>query len=137
MDEDHVVKALAALAHPARLKAFRALVVSGPQGLTPGVMQEGVGIPATTLSFHLKELASAGLVTQERVSRNVVYRVAFDQMNGLLGYLTDNCCAGADCAIPSSSAACCCRAGPRRARLCEMDYPDPSNSPEEAGRLPE
>jgi ArsR family transcriptional regulator, arsenate/arsenite/antimonite-responsive transcriptional repressor len=107
MNEDQVVKALAALAHPARLKAFRALVVCGPQGLTPGVMQEGLGIPATTLSFHLKELASAGLVTQERASRNLVYRAAYDQMNGLLGYLTENCCAGADCAIPSSSAACC------------------------------
>jgi len=107
MNEDQVVKALAALAHPVRLKAFRALVVSGPQGLTPGVMQEGLGIPATTLSFHLKELASAGLVTQERASRNLVYRAAYDQMNGLLGYLTANCCAGADCAIPISSAACC------------------------------
>src|ERR1700712_3883196 len=107
MDEDQVVKALAALAHPVRLKAFRALVVSGPQGLTPGVMQEGLGIPSTTLSFHLKELASAGLVTQERASRNLVYRAAYDRMNGLLGYLTENCCAGADCAVPSSSAACC------------------------------
>jgi ArsR family transcriptional regulator, arsenate/arsenite/antimonite-responsive transcriptional repressor len=107
MNEDQVVKALAALAHPVRLKVFRALVVSGPQGLTPGVMQEGLGIPATTLSFHLKELASAGLVTQERASRNLVYRAAYDQMNGVLGYLTENCCAGAACAIPSSSAACC------------------------------
>ena len=107
MNEDHVVKALAALAHPVRLRAFRALVVSGPQGLTPGVMQEGLGIPATTLSFHLKELASAGLATQERASRNLVYRAAYDQMNGLLGYLTENCCAGADCAIPSPPASCC------------------------------
>lgn len=107
MNEDQVVKALAALAHPVRLRVFRALVVSGPQGLTPGVMQEGLGIPATTLSFHLKELASAGLATQERASRNLVYRAAYDRMNGLLGYLTENCCAGADCAIPSSSAGCC------------------------------
>lgn len=107
MDENHVVRALAALAHPARLKAFRALVVSGPHGLTPGVMHEGLGIPATTLSFHLKELASAGLVTQERASRNLVYRAAYDRMHALLGYLTENCCAGADCAIPASAAACC------------------------------
>ncbi len=64
-----VVKALAALAHPVRLQVFRALVVTGPAGLTPGVMQEGLGIPANTLSFHLKELAHAGLVTQERSSR--------------------------------------------------------------------
>jgi ArsR family transcriptional regulator len=107
MNEDQVVKALAALAHPVRLKVFRALVVSGPQGLTPGVMQEGLGIPATTLSFHLKELAAAGLVTQERASRNLVYRAAYDQMNGVLGYLTENCCAGTPCAIPSSPAPCC------------------------------
>lgn len=107
MEEPDVIKALAALAHPVRLRVFRALVVSGPKGLTPGVMQEGLAIPATTLSFHLKELASAGLVTQERASRNLVYRAAYDRMNGLLGYLTDNCCAGAECAIPSSSAACC------------------------------
>jgi len=107
MNEDQVVKALAALAHPVRLKAFRALVVSGPQGLTPGVMQEGLGIPATTLSFHLKELASAGLVSHERASRNLVYRAAYDHMNGVLGYLTENCCAGADCAVASASATCC------------------------------
>ena len=107
MNEDQVIKALSALAHPVRLKVFRALVVSGPQGLTPGVMLEGLGIPATTLSFHLKELASAGLASQERASRNLVYRAAYEQMNGVIGYLTDNCCAGAECAVPSSSATCC------------------------------
>ena len=108
MTEDQVVKALGALAHPVRLQVFRALVVSGPGGMTPGVMQEGLGIPGTTLSFHLKELASAGLVTQERASRNLVYRAAYDQMNGLLGYLTENCCAGAACAVDPSRAASCC-----------------------------
>ena len=106
MNEDQVVKALAALAHPVRLKVFRALVVSGPQGLTPGVMQEGLGIPATTLSFHLKELASAGLVTQERASRNLVYRAAYDQMNGVLGYLTENCCQGAECLDQAAAVEC-------------------------------
>lgn len=107
MNDDQVVKALAALAHPVRLEVFRALVVSGAPGLTPGVMQEGLGIPATTLSFHLKELATAGLVTQERASRNLVYRAAYDRMNEVLGYLTENCCAGAACAVPSAAAACC------------------------------
>ena len=107
MNEEQVVKALSALAHPARLKAFRALVVSGPQGLTPGVMHEGLGIPATTLSFHLKELASAGLITHERASRNLVYRASYDHMNELLGYLTENCCGGAACAVPVSTATCC------------------------------
>ena len=108
MLEGQVVKALGALAHPVRLQVFRALVVSGPGGLTPGVMQEGLGIPSTTLSFHLKELSSAGLVTTERASRNLVYRAAYDQMNGLIGYLTDNCCQGADCAVPAAGAACGC-----------------------------
>lgn len=108
MNEDQVVKALGALAHPVRLKVFRALVVSGPSGLTPGVMQEGLGIPPTTLSFHLKELAGAGLVTQERASRNLVYRAAYERMNGLLSYLTDNCCEGAACVVESGSAACAC-----------------------------
>jgi DNA-binding transcriptional ArsR family regulator len=108
MTEDQVVKALGALAHPVRLQVFRALVTTGPTGLTPGVMQEGLGIPATTLSFHLKELASAGLVRVERSSRSLIYRAAYDQMNGLLGYLTANCCAGAGCAVESTSAACGC-----------------------------
>ena len=108
MNEDSVVKALSALAHPVRLKVYRALVVSGNPGLTPGVMQEGLGIPATTLSFHLKELGNAGLVTTERASRNLVYRASYDQMNGLIGYLTENCCTGAACAVEPTSAACGC-----------------------------
>jgi DNA-binding transcriptional ArsR family regulator len=108
MNENQVVNALGALAHPIRLQVFRALVVTGPSGLTPGVMQEGLGIPATTLSFHLKELAAAGLVTVERSSRSLVYRAAYDQMNGLLGYLTENCCGGAQCAAEPNAAACGC-----------------------------
>jgi ArsR family transcriptional regulator, arsenate/arsenite/antimonite-responsive transcriptional repressor len=67
-----------------------------------------MSIPATTLSFHLKELAIAGLVTQTRASRYIVYRAAYDQMNGVLGYLTENCCAGAACAVESTAAACDC-----------------------------
>jgi ArsR family transcriptional regulator len=105
MDESQVITSLAALAHPIRLRIFRALVVSGAPGLTPGVMQEGLAIPATTLSFHLKELANAGLVTAERASRNLVYRAAYEQMNGLLGYLTENCCQGVAC-TPDAAAGC-------------------------------
>jgi ArsR family transcriptional regulator len=108
MHEDEVVKALAALAHPIRLKVFRALVVAGTEGMVPGVMQEGLNIPATTLSFHLKELANAGLVTQTRASRFLVYRAAYDRMNGVLGYLTENCCAGTACAAESPATACDC-----------------------------
>ncbi|HEU4459439.1 MAG TPA: metalloregulator ArsR/SmtB family transcription factor [Methylibium sp.] len=105
MLEHDVIQSLAALAHPVRLKVFRALVVSGPRGLTPGVMQEGLGIPATTLSFHLKELAVAGLASVERSSRTLVYRAAYERMNALLGYLTENCCQGASC--DASRAASC------------------------------
>ena len=108
MDSEDVVKSLAALAHPVRLQVFRALVVSGPAGLTPGVMQDGLQIPATTLSFHLKELAHAGLVSSERSSRHLVYRAAYDRMNGVLKYLTDNCCQGADCAVRPAAATCGC-----------------------------
>lgn len=105
MTEDQVVKALAALAHPLRLKVFRALVVSGPRGLIPGVMQEGLGVPPSTLSFHLKELANAGLVTVERESRTLIYRAEYQNMNSLLGYLTENCCEGAACLVETADAA--------------------------------
>lgn len=108
MDEQAVVKALAALAQPLRLQVFRALVVVGDAGLTPGAIQEGLGVAPATLSFHLKELVNAGLVTQERASRNLIYRAHYEQMNGLLGYLTENCCQGADCTVPSGASAPCC-----------------------------
>lgn len=108
MEEEQIVAALSALAHPVRLRVFRALVVAGSPGLTPGVMQEGLGIPGTTLSFHLKELANAGLVNAERASRHLVYRAAYERMNGLLAYLTENCCEGQGCAVDPRAAACAC-----------------------------
>jgi len=107
MKEDDVIKSLAALGQPHRLKIFRALVVAGPAGLTPGVMAEGLGIPAATLSFHLKELVNCGLVTQARASRNLIYRAAYERMNDLLGYLTENCCQGEECLDPAASACNC------------------------------
>jgi ArsR family transcriptional regulator len=107
MEHEAVVRSLAALAQPVRLQVFRALVVRGQDGLTPGAMCEGLGIPANTLSFHLKELTHAGLVTQQRSSRHIIYRAAFDHMNGLLAYLTENCCQGANCAV-AETADCKC-----------------------------
>jgi DNA-binding transcriptional ArsR family regulator len=107
MEEKDVVRSLAALAQPVRLQVFRALVVRGRTGLTPGTMAEALQIPPNTLSFHLKELTNAGLVTQERASRHIIYRAAFDQMNALLGYLTENCCQGADCAVERTATSCC------------------------------
>jgi len=107
MDETDVLKALSALAQPVRLKVFRALVVTGQAGLTPGAMAEGLGIPQNTLSFHLKELTNAGLVTTERSSRNIIYRAMYERMNALLGYLTENCCQGANCDVEATAASCC------------------------------
>ena len=108
MESNQVVQSLAALAHPMRLEVFRALVVAGQGGLTPGVIQEALGVAPATLSFHLKELATSGLVTQERASRHLIYRAAYEHMNALLGYLTDNCCQGAACAVEAGSGACKC-----------------------------
>ena len=105
-------------AQPVRLQVFRALVACGPGGLTPGTMAEALGVPANTLSFHLKELAHAGLVTQERASRHIIYRAAFDHMDDLLGYLTENCCQGEDCspAARAATAAAACGGGTSAAR---------------------
>lgn len=108
MEATDVAKALGALANPVRLRMFRALVVAGQAGLTPGVLQEQLAVPAATLSFHLKELSHAGLISAERASRNIIYRAAFDRMNDLIGFLTQNCCAGEPCAVEPNSAACSC-----------------------------
>lgn len=107
MEENEVIRSLAALAHPARLQIFRALVVVGQPGLTPGTIAEALEIPGATLSFHLKELVHAGLVTQERSGRNLVYRAAYERMNGVLGYLTAHCCQGQSCLEPAVSACHC------------------------------
>lgn len=108
MEEDDVVISLAALAHPVRLRVFRALVVAGPQGLTPGTIADGLALPPTSLSFHLKELTQAALVTQERDGRHLIYRAAFTRMNGLLAYLTDNCCEGSACFdVPAGTCSTC------------------------------
>jgi ArsR family transcriptional regulator len=107
MEEQDVVRALAALAHPVRLQMFRLFVVAGKTGLTPGAITEALAVPATTLSFHLKELMHAGLVSQERDGRYLIYRAAFDRMNDVLGYLTANCCQGEACAAPSKASCAC------------------------------
>jgi len=114
MDKTSALAALGALAHPIRLDAFRALVVAGEAGLTPGVLVERLGVPYAKLGFHLKDLVAAGLVVSAPSGRNVIYRAVYPQMNALLGFLTDNCCEGAACAIepapatPASPTASCC-----------------------------
>lgn len=95
--EADAVKALAALAQAQRLRAFRALVVAGPKGLTPGVIAEQLGVAPSMLSFHLKELAHANLVSSEPRGRNLIYRANFETMTGLLAYLTEHCCEGQSC----------------------------------------
>ena len=90
MEETDAIRSLAALAHGIRLQVFRMLVVAGPTGLTPGAIAEQLEVPGATLSFHLKELTAARLVTQERDGRNLIYRAAYDHMNALLGFLTDS-----------------------------------------------
>jgi len=105
MESKDVVRSLSALAHDLRLEVFRALVVVGQQGITPGTMAEHLGVPAATLSFHLKELMNAGLVSQERLGRNLIYRASFEHMNALLSYLTANCCQGEAC-LPAATSCC-------------------------------
>jgi DNA-binding transcriptional ArsR family regulator len=107
MESITVVKALAALAQTSRLEIFRSLVVAGQAGLTPGSMAESLGVAPNTLSFHLKELVHADLVTQERVGRNLIYRAQFDRMNAVLAYLTQNCCQGEPC-LTEAATQCIC-----------------------------
>ena len=104
MDEKSAVVSLAALAQGMRLRVFRALVGAGPQGMTPGALSATLDVPASTLSFHLKELMHAGLVSQERDGRNLIYRPAIDQMQALLDYLTAHCCHGVSC-LPTAKRA--------------------------------
>jgi ArsR family transcriptional regulator len=105
MDEKSAVVSLSALAQGMRLRVFRALVGAGPQGLTPSALSATLDVPASTLSFHLKELMHAGLVSQERDGRNLIYRPAIDQMQALLDYLTAHCCQGVSCS-PTAKRAC-------------------------------
>jgi len=94
MELTNASTALAALGHPTRLSVFRLLVEAGPEGTTPGRIADALALPGATLSFHLKELASAGLIGGEAQGRSIIYRADFDAMNGLIGFLTRNCCGG-------------------------------------------
>jgi DNA-binding transcriptional ArsR family regulator len=108
MDEKAAVVSLSALAQGMRLRVFRALVGAGPQGLTPSALSATLDVPASTLSFHLKELMHAGLVSQERDGRNLIYRPAIDQMQALLDYLTAHCCQGVSCSPTAKPARITC-----------------------------
>lgn len=97
--EAQSLAALAALAQVQRLRAFRALVVAGSQGMTAGALADQLGLSPSALSFHLKELAHAGLVGSEAQGRFIIYRAHFERMNDLLGYLTEHCCQGQVCEV--------------------------------------
>lgn len=97
MEEKQVIKALGALAQANRLQIFRSLVVKGAEGLTPAQLAQDMAMPANTLSFHLKELMHADLISQERNGRNLIYRAQYERMNDLLSFLTHNCCQGESC----------------------------------------
>jgi len=107
MDEPDAIAALAALAQATRLRAFRALVQAGPEGLTPTALAGRLEASAATLSFHLKELHRAGLISQERDGRHLIYRADFARMNSLLGYLTEHCCEGQPCELTAPSSGDC------------------------------
>lgn len=105
MNAKQAVTALAALAHEHRLGVYRMLVEAGPEGLNAGTIASRLKLPPSSMTFHLQNLHRAGLVSQQRKSREIIYSADFDVMNGLVGYLTENCCAGsASCATECAPA---------------------------------
>ncbi|MDY7547157.1 metalloregulator ArsR/SmtB family transcription factor [Glaciimonas sp. CA11.2] len=97
MNTQTAIAALAALAQDSRLAVYRLLVQTGPSGMPPSKIGEQLGIPPSSLSFHLKELTHANLVTSKQEGRFVIYAANFTTMNGLVGFLTENCCGGNPC----------------------------------------
>jgi DNA-binding transcriptional ArsR family regulator len=114
MQAETVIRALGALAQEHRLAAFRRLVQSGPDGLAAGVLSDGLGVPASSMSFHLAQLANAGLISQRRQGRSLIYAADFTAMGDLLGYLTENCCAGAACGTNLSCEPAAAKSGSAR-----------------------
>ena len=115
VDTKQAIASLAALAQETRLAIFRLLVQRGPEGMPAGAIAEALGVPASSLSFHLAQLSRAGLIVQRRASRQLIYSADFAGMNALMGYLTENCCGG-------NAAACLPACAPPAAE-------SPSNNP--------
>ena len=123
MDQTHALAALGALAQETRLGLFRLLVTYGPEGLPAGVIAERLGVLPSSLSFHLQQLVHAGLITQRRLSRQLIYSAEYGTMNALLAYLTENCCGRAESCAPACNPADAFATGendetPARARGC-------------------
>jgi len=104
MQADTVIRALGALAQEHRLATYRLLVQAGADGMAAGALAEALGLPASSMSFHLAQLSHAGLVTQRRHSRSIIYAADYAAMGSLMGYLTENCCGGASCAPAATPA---------------------------------
>ncbi len=102
METKQVIAALAALAQESRLATFRLLVQTGPAGLAASRIAEHLDVAPSSLSFHLKELTHAGLISARQDGRFIIYSANFDTMNGVLAFLTDNCCGGTPCGEPSA-----------------------------------
>ena len=112
METKNIISALSALAQETRLAIFRLLVETGPQGLPVGAIAEKLNLANATLSFHLKELTNAGLTVATPNGRSIIYSANFTTMNGLVDYLTENCCAGVAC-VPGKSTTAVCSVGKR------------------------
>lgn len=104
-DAESIIASLGALAQSHRLAAFRALVTAGPAGLAAGDIAARLSLPASSLSFHLAQLERAGLIHSRRAGRSIIYAADFAAMNALVGYLTENCCGGANCTPAMGDAA--------------------------------
>jgi DNA-binding transcriptional ArsR family regulator len=102
MRMESALEALAALAQEHRLALFRLLVRAGDGGMAAGAIAGALGVPNSSLSFHLAQLRNAGLILQERRHRSLIYRANYPAMNSLVGYLLENCCAGTDCAADAA-----------------------------------
>ncbi|GAB3628946.1 ArsR/SmtB family transcription factor [Pandoraea terrae] len=107
MDANIAIRSLAALAHESRLAVFRMLVTAGPAGMPAGEIAQNLNVSPSSLSFHLKDLSHAELISSRQEGRYVFYSANFDAMNGLIGFLTENCCAGEPCLTVAPLAPCC------------------------------
>jgi DNA-binding transcriptional ArsR family regulator len=112
MEEKRAIAALGALAQETRLALFRLLVTAGPPGLRAGVIAERLGVQPSSLSFHLAQLVHAGLITQRRLSRQLIYSAEYGTMNALLAYLTENCCGRDAVCAPVCDPAVGCNSAP-------------------------
>lgn len=112
MDERQALASFGALSQETRLRIIRTLVIAGPEGMAAGVIAEKVGVSATNLSFHLKELERAGLVSQQRASRSIIYTASYMALAELVRFLMEDCCAGRpEICMPVEAATACCTPG--------------------------